>query len=157
MKNYIIIFFALISLTTLSSLKSANYNTELNFQDKKSAHIEFETTRHDFGVITVGGNGSFSFKFKNTGVEPLIIQGVRSSCGCTIAKKPNAPILPGASDIISVRYDTRRIGVFHKTITVTTNADNISTVLVIRGEVKAKPKEEAPVKPESKGFTPTSK
>ena len=157
MKNYILIFFALISLTTLSSLKSDNYNNQLNFQNNKSAHIQFETTKHDFGIITVGADGNFSFKFKNTGLEPLIIQGVRSSCGCTIAKKPNAPILPGASDVIKVRYDTRRTGVFHKTITITTNADNSSVVLVIRGEVKPKPKEEAPVKPESKGFTPTSK
>jgi len=157
MKNYIIIFMAIISFTSLSSLKSTNYKSEISFQDNKTAHIEFETTKHDFGIITVGADGSFSFKFKNTGLEPLIIQGVRSSCGCTIAKKPNAPILPGASNTILVRYDTRRIGVFHKTITITTNADNATVVLVIRGEVKPKPKEEAPVKPESKGFTPTTK
>lgn len=157
MKNFMIIFLAVMSFTTLSSLTHINYTSELNFQNNKAAHIEFETTKHDFGTITVGADGNFSFKFKNTGLEPLIIQGVRSSCGCTIAKKPNAPILPGASDVIRVRYDTRRLGVFHKTITVTTNADNASVVLVIRGEVKPKPQEEAPVKPESKGFTPTSK
>jgi hypothetical protein len=157
MKNYIIFLSAIFGMFLLTSNKTADYRSETLLQNSNSAHIQFETTKHDFGVITVGADGNFSFKFTNTGKEPLVIQGVRSSCGCTIAKKPNAPIMPGKSDEIKVRYDTRRIGVFHKTITVTSNADNATVVLTIRGEVKPKPKEEAPVKPESRGFTPTSK
>ncbi len=156
MKNLFILFVAVISLISLRSFVSEDYNGSTLLQKSKTAHIQFETTKHDFGTIQVGDDGSFEFKFKNTGKEPLIIQGVRTSCGCTIAKKPNAPVMPGKSDVIKVRYDTRRIGVFHKTITVTSNADNATVVLVIRGEVKPKPKEEAPVKPKS-SFTPTSK
>ena len=56
------------------------------------------------------------------------------------------PIMPGNSESITVRYDTRRIGSFHKTITVTSNADNATIVLTIKGKVNPKPQEVAPVK-----------
>ena len=132
-------------------------NTNLSTIYEGSApHINFEATSHDFGIIQQNGDGKFSFKFTNTGKEPLIIQNVRSSCGCTIAKKPSAPILPGESSEIDVKYDTRRIGRFHKNITITSNADNKSVVLYIKGEVKPKPKEEVPVKKVNKGFTPVA-
>ena len=117
-------------------------------------HIKFENTKHDFGTILQNADGTWEFKFTNTGKEPLIIQNVRSSCGCTIAKKPSKPILPGETEVIVVRYDTRRIGPFHKTITISSNADNASVVLQIQGVVKTKPKEEVPTRPINKGFTP---
>ncbi|RLD65209.1 MAG: hypothetical protein DRI84_07275 [Bacteroidetes bacterium] len=120
-------------------------------------HIQFENVKHNFGVFFQNGDGNWEFKFTNTGKEPLIIQNVHSSCGCTIAKRPSAPILPGQSSSIKVRYDTRRIGVFRKTITVTSNADNASIILEIRGEIKNKPKEEVPVRPVNEGFTPIAK
>jgi hypothetical protein len=133
-------------------LTSNHFDTKID--EGTQPHIKFEVTSHDFGKIYQNGNGKFSFKFTNTGKEPLIIQNVRSSCGCTVASRPNAPILPGESSEISVKYDTRRIGVFHKNITVTSNADNASVVLYIKGEVQAKPKEEVPVKSVNEGFTP---
>jgi hypothetical protein len=126
-------------------------------EEGTQAHIQFETTNHDYGTIEQNANGSYSFKFVNTGKEPLIIQNVQSSCGCTVASRPNAPILPGDSSEISVKYDTRRLGVFHKNITVSSNADNASIVLNIKGEVVAKPLEEVPVKSVNEGFTPVAK
>jgi hypothetical protein len=149
MKNLNTILISLIALVVFSA---TNFPSQ---QDKTTKpHIKFEVTNHDFGKIQQNGNGKFSFKFTNTGKEPLIIQNVRSSCGCTVASRPNAPILPGESSEISVRYDTRRLGVFHKNITVSSNADNASVVLYIKGEIKAKPKEEVPVKSVNEGFTP---
>lgn len=125
--------------------------------NNKSAHIQFENTVHNFGEIMVGANGNVVFKFVNSGLEPLLIQGVRTSCGCTVAKKPSAPIMPGDSSEIKVKYDTRRLGSFRKMITVTSNADNASVVLTIQGKVNQKPQETPPVKKDEKGFTPTAK
>jgi len=147
MKKIGILFAALIGFVVFSA----------QTPQVKGPHIEFETTIHDYGNLTVGDNGNFSFKFTNTGKDPLVIQGVRSSCGCTVAKKPNAPIMPGNSESITVRYDTRRIGSFHKTITVTSNADNATIVLTIKGKVNPKPQEVAPVKKEEQGFTPVNR
>ena len=75
------------------------------------------------------------FKFTNTGNIPLIISQVKASCGCTIPKKPNKPILPGEKGEIEVKYDTRRVMPFKKTITVGSNAETPSVLLFIKGNV----------------------
>ena len=101
-----------------------------------AAEISFEEKVFDYGTITKGADGNHTFTFTNTGNSPLIIESVKSSCGCTVPKKPEAPIAPGASGSIQVRYDTQRLGVFFKTITVTTNAGTNSVVaLKIKGTV----------------------
>ncbi len=97
--------------------------------------IEFETETVDYGTIVKGEDGVRDFKFTNTGDSPLIINQVRSSCGCTIPKKPSEPIPPGASNYIQVKYDTSRLGPIRKTITVTSNADRNLVALKIKGEV----------------------
>ncbi len=100
--------------------------------------ISFDMDTIDYGEIVKGSDGGRTFTFENTGDAPLEIQGVRSSCGCTIPKKPEAPIAPGEKGEITVRYDTNRVGVFRKTITVNTNVASASIIaLKIRGNVLA--------------------
>jgi hypothetical protein len=102
------------------------------------AEITFEKEVHDFGTIPNGGNGTYEFKFKNTGKEPLIITEAHGSCGCTVPTYPkNVPILPGASEVIKVTYDTKRTGNFTKTVTITSNAKTPSKVITIKGNVEA--------------------
>ena len=100
--------------------------------------ISFDMETIDYGDINKGSNGVRTFTFENTGDAPLDIQGVRSSCGCTIPKKPEAPIEPGKKGEITVRYDTNRVGIFRKTITVNTNVSNAAIIaLKIKGNVLA--------------------
>tara|TARA_B100001057_G_scaffold41788_1_gene37423 strand:+ start:3766 stop:4146 length:381 start_codon:yes stop_codon:yes gene_type:complete len=100
--------------------------------------ISFDMETIDYGDITKGSNGIRTFTFENTGDAPIEIQGVRSSCGCTIPKKPEAPIEPGKKGEITVKYDTNRLGVFRKTITVNTNVSNAAIIaLKIKGNVLA--------------------
>lgn len=100
--------------------------------------ISFDMDTIDYGEIVKGSDGGRTFTFENTGDAPLEIKGVRSSCGCTIPKKPEAPIAPGEKGEITVRYDTNRVGVFRKTITVNTNVASASIIaLKIRGNVLA--------------------
>jgi len=101
---------------------------------------------HDYGTITKGANGLCYFVFTNTGKEPLIIEKATSSCGCTVPKTPDQPILPGAKDSISVKYDTNRVGVINKTVTVMSNASNNPTIMRIKGNIIEKPQTEAEVK-----------
>ena len=52
------------------------------------------------------------------------------------SKKPVAPIGPGKSGEIIVRYDTKRVGPFRKTIRVYTNQKNNQIVeLKLKGSV----------------------
>ena len=103
---------------------------------EKAAKIEFKSETVDYGEIAKGADGVRVFEFTNTGDAPLIISKVSSSCGCTIPKKPEDPILPGKTGEIQVKYDTNRVGPIRKAITVISNADTPTKVLKIKGEVK---------------------
>jgi len=106
------------------------------------AEISFEKEIHDYGTIDQGANGVYEFKFKNLGKEPLIITNASGSCGCTVPVWPKEPILPGASSIIKVSYDTKRVGPFNKTVTIVSNAKESSKTITIKGVVNAKAEEE---------------
>ena len=97
--------------------------------------ITFEKTTHDYGTVTKGGDGTCEFKFKNTGIEPLILSNVSSSCGCTVPEWPREPILRGKSASIKVKYDTNRNGPINKTVTVMSNGTAASIQLRIIGNV----------------------
>ena len=102
-----------------------------------AAKIEFKSETVDYGEIAKGSNGVRVFEFTNTGTAPLIVSKVSSSCGCTIPKKPEDPILTGKTGEIQVKYDTNRVGPIRKAITVISNADTPTKVLKIKGEVQA--------------------
>lgn len=102
------------------------------------AKIEFKEEVIDYGTIEKGADGIRKFEFTNTGGEPLIISRVYSSCGCTIPKKPEDPILPGQTGEIEVKYDTKRVGPIRKTISVYSNASATPFPLKIKGTIVAK-------------------
>lgn len=108
----------------------------LTAQDK-AAKMEFKSETVDYGEVIKGADGIRVFEFTNTGNAPLIISKVSSTCGCTIPKKPEDPILPGKTGEIQVKYDTNRVGPIRKAITVISNSDTPTKVLKIKGEVKA--------------------
>ena len=105
----------------------------------QQAEITFKEETIDYGTITRGDDGLRVFEFTNTGDAPLIIANVRSSCGCTIPKKPDGPIAPGESSTIEVKYDTNRVGPIRRTITVLSNASQSMVPLKITGTVKTAP------------------
>lgn len=104
-------------------------------QPTEGAKIQFAEKVINYGKIEKGANGTRVFKFKNEGTEPLVLNSVRASCGCTTPKWTREPIAPGAVGNITVKYDTNRMGNFHKTVTVNSNATNKTVVLTIKGQV----------------------
>jgi ribosomal protein L19 len=120
--------------------------------NSSTAEISFAKDLHDFGTISKGDNGTTEFTFKNTGKEPLIISNAQGSCGCTVPLWPKEPIAPGASSSIKVTYDTKRVGAFTKTVTITSNAQTASKTITIKGVVNDVPVEETfPAKKPSAG------
>ena len=105
------------------------------FAQDKIAKIEFKETTIDYGTIEKGADGVRTFEFTNTGDAPLIISKVNSSCGCTVPKKPEGPIMPGETGEIKVKYDTKRVMPIRKTITVLSNAETPTVALKIKGNV----------------------
>ncbi|MFM7596056.1 MAG: DUF1573 domain-containing protein [Flavobacteriales bacterium] len=77
---------------------------------------------------------NFTFNFTNKTGQAVTITNVQTSCGCTTAEKPENPIKKNKRGKISVSYDTKRVGEFVKTITVTSDKAP-PVVLTIRGNV----------------------
>ncbi len=101
--------------------------------------ITFESDTIDYGTVENGSDGQRVFRFTNTGDADLLITDAKSSCGCTIPKKPEGPVAPGEKGEIAVKYDTNRQGPFRKTITLTTNVEASPMVaLKIKGTVLPK-------------------
>ena len=100
-----------------------------------SQEFNFENETIDYGKVAKDSNGEKTFVFTNVGDAPLIIKNVQSSCGCTVPKKPENPIMPGEKGEIKVSYDTKRSGGFSKAITIFSNAKNARKVIKIKGFV----------------------
>ena len=119
------------------------------FAQKKA--IEFISTEHDFGIIKEeNGPVVHEFQFVNQGIDTILIQSVRASCGCTTPGWSNAGIHPGDTGFVRALYNPlNRPGIFDKTLKVTTNAEPEVHVLRIKGKVLPRPRsiaEDFPVK-----------
>src|SRR4030042_4409855 len=101
---------------------------------KVASGIEWAEKTFDFGKILQGNPVIAEFQFKNPSIVPLIINSVKTSCGCTIADYTKEPIQPQKTGTIKVTYDAQNIGYFQKSIAVSTNAGEGSENLIIKGE-----------------------
>lgn len=122
----------IIAVVLMSSFGFAQNGPKIEFKAKDNT-IDYGTTTKK------KDNGVRSFEFTNTGDAPLIITNVLSTCGCTVPTKPNAPIMPGKTGKIEVKYSMIP-GPIRKTITVESNAVNYDggrIPLKIKGEVIA--------------------
>ena len=107
-------------------------------QTDNKAEFKFEKETHDFGKIPQGKPVTYEFKFTNTGEEPLIISNVESSCGCTVPKYTNTPVLKGQSGTITVTFNAAAVQPsFAKAVTIKSNARTPNKLLYIKGEVTA--------------------
>lgn len=100
--------------------------------------LKFDKIRHDYGNVKPDSENLCKFKVTNTGKNPLIIESVSASCGCTTPSKPEKPIAPGASDFIEVGFHPKpgQENEIIKTVTVTANTDPKISEISIRAFVK---------------------
>jgi len=124
-------------VSTPAVVAPTNTITDPNQPKPSNAKIEFVGgDSHNFGDVPEAGQIEHVFKFKNTGIEPLVLSDVRASCGCTTPSWPKEPVMPGETKDIKVQYNTAgRPGNFNKTITITSNATEPTTRLTITGNV----------------------
>lgn len=130
MFRFNIILLSIFLLTVVSCTDKSGKTT-----DKRAAEINFKETNHDFGEIEFGGDATCEFIFKNTGKSPLILDNVKSTCGCTVSEWTREPVPASGNGTIRVIYDTHRVGAFTKTLIVYSNASNSPIRLFIKGKV----------------------
>ncbi len=110
--------------------------------DPSAGKFKFEEETHDFGEVMEGPTAECDFEFRNVGKSPIIITEAHGSCGCTVPKWPQEPILPKRKGVIHVTYNTAgRVGPISKDVFITSNAQQNPMKLHITGTVKAKPDE----------------
>lgn len=93
----------------------------------------------EFGVVPEGTVVEHTYVFTNSGDQPLILNQVSASCGCTTPEFSRTPIAPGAEGNVKVVFDSNgQVGKQHKIITVANNGATPVVLLHLRGEVTAK-------------------
>lgn len=100
--------------------------------------LEFEKMVHDFGEVNESeGPVEYSFIFRNIGNEPLVLNSVKASCGCTSTFWTNEPIAPGEAGKVTASYNPfNRPGPFNKSLMIVSNAAGGVVNLTIKGQVK---------------------
>lgn len=118
------------------SLKTAQKNNTEADAMKNMTTVSIIDSSFNFGSITEGEKVEFSFRFKNTGTNPLMIFSASASCGCTVPEKPEKPILPGETGFIKVVFNSSgKHGHNEKDVNVNSNANPAFPPLKLTGEV----------------------
>jgi hypothetical protein len=112
------------------------------FAQYAQTKMQLSATEHDFGTFKEeAGRQTFDFIVTNTGTDPLVIQNVVASCGCTTPEWTKQPIPAGAKGKVTAIYDPKdRPGAFNKTLSVYSNSKPEVVVLTIKGDVTPREK-----------------
>ncbi|MEJ8801900.1 DUF1573 domain-containing protein [Pontibacter sp. H249] len=101
--------------------------------------LTFEQSEHNFGDITQGDVVEHTFKFKNTGTQPLVIERVDVTCGCTTPAWTKEPVMPGKTGYVTAKYNSAgRLGQQKKSITVHSNSADGAKYVYIVTNIKEK-------------------
>ena len=104
---------------------------------KDSTTVQIIDSVYDFGKVTDGEKVEYSYRFKNTGKNSLIISSATASCGCTVPEKPEQPVKPGETGFIKVVFNSQgRVGEVHKEVTIISNAYSAFPILQLKGKVE---------------------
>lgn len=104
--------------------------------------LNFSEITHDFGNIQEeDGPVTHEFVFTNNSDKPVKILNVRASCGCTTPDWSKEPVAPGENGFIQAQYNPKnRPGSFSKSLTITTDLEDLVVRLFIKGNVTPKVK-----------------
>lgn len=129
MLNKFVQFFALIIL-----IQSCSGSDQVEIGNKTSMEVNLV---FDAGKVVRGEVIDAKFTIKNTGDFPLVIGDVKGSCSCTVAEKPEEPILPGEEGVVKAHVTTQsaNAGVLAKMVNIVANTEPSRTEVVIRATI----------------------
>ena len=153
MKKVTILFAFLLATNFIISCTDGKASTKVNKQNLDTAKtrdaeikqgvasISFDKKEYDFGTVNEGEIVETVFKVTNSGTTDLVITNATGSCGCTVPVWPKAPIKPGETGDIAVKFNTSgKPNRQMKTVTLTANTESGREVLTLRGSVTPKAK-----------------
>jgi hypothetical protein len=98
--------------------------------------VESKQTEIELKDLQAGKTSEAVFVLKNTGTNPLVIQHVEASCGCTVPDWEKQPVASGKSTEIRVKITPEKSEYFNKTVTVHCNTEGGQILLKVKGTVK---------------------
>lgn len=108
------------------SIKRKEIKTKVDIKDKSMFLGKFNWQQEQKAVFTL----------TNTGTNPLVINHVNTSCGCTSVDYSKEPVRSGDSLLLHVTYKADYPEHFDKTISVYCNAKPSPVVLKITGDAE---------------------
>ena len=135
---------------------NAQSKTDVKSQSVEGPQFKFEGgDTYNFGELQRGPVAPHKFEFTNTGNQPLIVQDVTPSCGCTNVDWIKAPVLPGQKGWIALSLKTdEQHGVFNKEVYIRSNAvtphGEKRFTIYIKGNAVDEIKEKAEAAPKNK-------
>jgi hypothetical protein len=144
-KSILIVLFFMLTTSLFAQQEGHNQASKdgnaVFIQDTTLILVE---SSFDFGKIPQGKPVHHNFEIINSGKQPIKIENVQASCGCTTPEwEKDKDILAGGNTTIKVGYNAATDGQFTKSITITYNTDQ-TKVLTIKGEVWKTPSASAP-------------
>lgn len=133
MKNTVVLILVLSFFVSILNAQSSNDLNEI--KPAKNSHISFKNVIYDFGTIKYGEEAVGVFEFKNISKETIRLTNVKASCGCTGTEWPREEIKRKKKNSITVTYDTKRVGKFHKTVYVYIDKSDNPIQLQVKGTV----------------------
>ena len=147
MKRILLFFIATNSLLISCDIRKSEKQETANSDNQKkkltdTTTVQIIDTTYNFNKVKEGDVVEFSYRFKNIGSKPLVIEQASASCGCTVPEKPEHAIAPGEMGFIKVKFNSaNRPGQAEKTITVVSNALPEFPQLFLKGTVIGKTEE----------------
>ncbi|MCL1616074.1 DUF1573 domain-containing protein [Bacteroides sp. ET71] len=100
--------------------------------------VSLEATALSMGDFSWQEERQGTFRLKNTGEKPLVIQDIVTSCGCLTVDYSQEPVMPGKEAVLRVTYKADSPGYFNKVVTVYCNAENSPIRLRVSGNALEK-------------------
>ena len=138
--NYILVLFILLlPYQALAEEKTEKSTPPAQVKEAKNPEIQFQEDFFDFGKIEQQKSVSHIFKFKNTGNADLVINDLKSTCGCTAALVTLKVIPPGETGEIKVTFSSKNFqGEVKRSVFVSSNdPKNSKVILNIKSFVQA--------------------
>ncbi|MEZ5026377.1 MAG: DUF1573 domain-containing protein [Chitinophagales bacterium] len=123
------LLFTILSLFILS----------IHAEPPTASQLKFNTLEHDFGNKPQNKPVTYEFEFTNVSDEPLILENVKASCGCTTPTWTKEPVMAGKKGNIVVQYNMAREGAFRKSISVDTKNGEHFVLYISGNAVPQKP------------------
>lgn len=102
--------------------------------DMSAQRISAKQEVIDCGSVLYETPVTAKFELRNKGSE-LVIDTVRTSCDCVVAKYPEGTIAKGDNFMVEVTFDSRQLGHFYKEAAIYSNASDKPFYLTMKGVV----------------------